>query len=62
MDFDASLARVANRNANGTRRSRKDSAVEIYTKERVAVIDFGAQFGKVGTSSFMQYFMTVICN
>uniref|UniRef100_A0A0N5AD94 GMP synthase (glutamine-hydrolyzing) n=1 Tax=Syphacia muris TaxID=451379 RepID=A0A0N5AD94_9BILA len=28
-------------------RCRRDSAMELFTKERIAIIDFGAQFGKV---------------
>uniref|UniRef100_A0A0N5AHB7 GMP synthase (glutamine-hydrolyzing) n=1 Tax=Syphacia muris TaxID=451379 RepID=A0A0N5AHB7_9BILA len=34
-------------NGTNARRFRRDSAVESYTKERVAIIDFGAQYGKV---------------
>lgn len=47
MEVETVPVKAGNRNGSSLRRFRKDSAADIFTKERVAIIDFGAQFGKV---------------
>lgn len=47
MDFETIPSKMGNSNGNTARRLRRESTAEAATNERVAILDFGAQYGKV---------------